>query len=584
LHNFHDLPAKGGIGMFLWSAKLRSLIGGHSRNRGGTIQPEEIARLLVELEERERRIKKLLESSPDAILGVNSEGQIQLVNRQAEALFQYRREELLGEMIEILLPERHRAKHAIHRAGYSSSPVLRPMGTGLELHGRRKDGSEFAAEISLSPAEMQEGSLVLSIVRDISKRTRAEEALRKSEEKYRVVLQNIQEIVYAVKANGDPLRGAVQFVSPRVRDVVGYEPDEFLEDPGLWFRLIHPDDLPAVVQATGQILATRRPGLREYRLRHKETGDYRWIEDNVVPQFDDSGNLVATFGVARDVTERRRLETHLLEAHKMEAMGRLASGVAHDFNNYLTVILGHSEQMLEGLGATDPRRRNAQLIREAASRSASLTQQLLAFSRQQTFEPKVVDLNAIIWELSEMLRLLVGENIELIFRYGPALWRVKADHVQMDQILMNLAVNAHDAMPKGGRLIIETANAELDDSFAREHFPAQPGSYVLVAVTDTGTGMDEQTKARVFEPFFTTKERGHGTGLGLATVYGVVKQSGGYIWAFSEPGHGTTFRLYLPRVESSAEVATLQPVFLNFRTASAPEQSLKGSAIRPLPQ
>ena len=411
---------------------------------------------------------------------------------------------------------------------------------GYGLWAARK----IPVEVTLSPLEAAEGLLFSASIRDITERWRAKEALRKSEENYRMVLQNIQEIVYMVKTNGDPLRGSVQFVSPHVRNVVGYEPTEFLEDPALWFRLLHPDDIPAVVHTTGQIIATRQPSVREYRIRHKETGEYHWMEDNVVPQFDDSGNLVATFGVARDVTERRRLEAQLLQTQKMEAIGRLAGGVAHDFNNHLNVILGYADLLLERLAATDPLRKNAELIQRAAYESASLTKQLLAFSRRQIFEVKVVDLNAILWELSEMLRPLLGEDIELTIRFDPALGRVKADPGKINQILMNLAVNARDAMPNGGKLTIETANTELDDSYAREHFSAQPGSYVMLAVTDTGVGMDEQTKARIFEPFFTTKEE-RGTGLGLYIAKQLIEEHNGTI-AVQTGATGTTFTISLP--------------------------------------
>ena len=267
--------------------------------------PDELIRFHAAMLEAEQKFRVLVNLSPDAIVGADREGRIQLVNGAAEALFHYRRDELLGRGVEVLVPERYHVQHEKDRAHYSSNPAFRPMCAPQELYGRRKDGNEFPVEISLVPLEMRQESLILSIVRDISERRRAEEALRQSEEKYRMVLQNIHEIVYMVKLNGDPFRGSVQFVSSYVQNVVGCEPDEFLEDPTLWFRLLHPDDVPAMVQATDQMLATRQPAIREYRIRHKETGEYHWIEDNVVPQFDDSGKLVATFGVARDVTKRR---------------------------------------------------------------------------------------------------------------------------------------------------------------------------------------------------------------------------------------------------------------------------------------
>ncbi|MBI4460861.1 MAG: response regulator [Acidobacteria bacterium] len=274
-----------------------------------------------------------------------------------------------------------------------------------------------------------------------------------------------------------------------------------------------------------------------------------------------------TTALTAEIAERKQLETQLYQAQKMEAIGRLAGGIAHDFNNHLGIIIGYSERMLDRLGSEDPLRKSAGLIKDAALRSASLTRQLLAFSRRQVFEPTILDLNAAITELGKMLRPLIGEDIELVTSLDPALGKVRADPAQMDQVIMNLAVNSRDAMPQGGRLTIESANVELDESYARAHATVLPGPYVMLAVTDTGTGMDKKTQSHMFEPFFTTKEKDKGTGLGLATVYGIVKQSGGYIWVYSEPGRGTTFKIYLPRLEAGIQEA---------RVEKAPPPLLKG--------
>ncbi len=235
----------------------------------------------------------------------------------------------------------------------------------------------------------------------------------------------------------------------------------------------------------------------------------------------------------------------------METIGQLAGGTAHDFNNVLLVIEGYSDLALRRLGPDDPLRKELEEIKRAADRGASLTRQLLTFGRRQVLEPRVFDLNAQVAGLEDMLRRLIGEDVELVTRLDPEFGRVKVDPSQIEQVILNLVVNARDAMPKGGTLTVETANVEFDHAYAREHPPVQPGSYVMLAVSDSGVGMDERTKARVFEPFFTTKELGKGTGLGLATVYGVVKQSGGYIWVYSELGLGTTFRIYLPESRRS---------------------------------
>jgi two-component system cell cycle sensor histidine kinase/response regulator CckA len=259
--------------------------------------------------------------------------------------------------------------------------------------------------------------------------------------------------------------------------------------------------------------------------------------------------------VAQDVGERQLLEDQLRQAQKMEAVGRLAGGVAHDFNNLLMVIKGHTELLLNALPQGDANARKIELIDRAADRAASLTRQLLAFSRMQVLQPRVINLNKIVEDMGKLIPRLLGEDVDLVIRTSPDLGAIRADASQMEQVIMNLAVNARDAMPGGGRLVIETSNTELDRSYANARPVVTPGPYILLAVSDTGTGMDQETQARIFEPFFTTKEQGKGTGLGLSTVYGVVKQSGGFIWVYSEIGKGTSFKMYLPRVDQPIDVA-----------------------------
>jgi len=271
------------------------------------------------------------------------------------------------------------------------------------------------------------------------------------------------------------------------------------------------------------------------------------------PLIDGKGNIHGSVMVMADITERRQLEDQFRQAQKMEAVGRLAGGVAHDFNNLLTAIIGYSQMSLARLHREDPMRRDLEEIERAGQRAAGLTSQLLAFSRRQVLQPQVLDLNALVADLGKMLHRLIGEDIELDFRLSPDLGFVRADRGQIDQIIMNLAVNSRDAMPEGGKLTIETANVELGESYANEHVDSRPGPHVMLAISDNGVGMDKQTLSRIFEPFFTTKEQGKGTGLGLSTVYGIVKQSGGQVGVYSEPGKGTTFKVYLTRIEGAAD-------------------------------
>ena len=291
---------------------------------------------------------------------------------------------------------------------------------------------------------------------------------------------------------------------------------------------------------------------QESRIRTK-SGREKEVELSVFSITGDAGQVLCFVAIVRDISERRRLQVQLQQAAKMEAVGRLAGGVAHDFNNLLNVIIGYSELMLERRDSGDFLERGAREIHKAADRAAGLTRQLLAFSRQQVLEPKVLDLHEIIAEMKDLLLRMLGEDVELVVMPAEDLGRVRADPGQIGQVLMNLAANSRDAMPQGGRFIVETATVVIDETFSAQHADMPPGSYVVLSVSDTGSGMSSETRSHIFEPFFTTKEKGKGTGLGLATVYGIVKQSGGYIWVYSEPDLGATFKLYLPRLDAQPE-------------------------------
>ncbi len=366
------------------------------------------------------------------------------------------------------------------------------------------------------------------------------------EKLFRLITENAGDMIAVVDVEGNRL-----YNSPSYQKVLGYSPEELKATAPL--EQIHPEDRPLVLEAAAEARRTGTGRRIEYRMRHKD-GTWRYLEStaNAIRSEDDEVEKLVI--VNRDITSRRRLEEQFRQAQKMEAVGRLSGGIAHDFNNLLGVIIGYSEILQEQTEQSHPLREGVDEILKAGRRAASLTRQLLAFSRQQVLEPKVLDLNDVVVDTQKMLQRMVGEDIEFITRLDPSLGAVKADPGQIEQILMNLVVNARDAMPEGGKLTIETSNTEMDAAFVRRYsYPVKTGAYVLVTVTDTGIGMDSETQTHIFEPFFTTKPKDAGTGLGLATVYGVVKQSGGYIDVFSELGNGTTFKIYLPTVDDAVE-------------------------------
>ena len=373
----------------------------------------------------------------------------------------------------------------------------------------------------------------------------AESALRMSERRFRALVEESWDAVALFGSDGSILYG-----SPATTRLLGYDLSEFVGRNAM--ELIHPDDRAAVLVSLQEAMVAPRARVQvAARVRHKN-GSWRYLEGVFTNLLDDP-SVAAIVNNYRDVTDRRILEEQVMLSKKMEAIGRLAGGVAHDFNNILTAIGGYTDLLLADLPPDDHRRHDVEEIYQAAQRAAGLTQQLLAFSRRQVLQPKVIDLNALVPEIEKMLRRLIGEDILFATVLHPHLGNVRADPGQIEQVIVNLAVNARDAMPDGGRLTIETRNVELDAEYAVDHPTVKPGRYVMLAVTDSGVGMDEETKSRIFEPFFTTKVRGKGTGLGLATVYGIVQQTGGHIWPYSEPGRGTTMRVYLPRVDAPAD-------------------------------
>lgn len=408
--------------------------------------------------------------------------------------------------------------------------------TALKLaeEGLREAQDEIEATIEQRTAELREREVELQEARG----------------ELESLLSASPAVIYRDEAAGEH---RVKYISSNVTDQLGYKPSEFTENPSFWVEHIHPEDRDQVLAGLPSLFETGHL-THEYRFLHKD-GTHRWMHDDVKLKCDADGQPVEIVGSWIDVTETKKLELQYAQAQKMELVGQIVGGVAHDFNNLLMVVSGYAETALTSGDLDEPLRGDLEEIHRAGERASRLTRQLLAFSRQQVLEPRPLDLTALITGFETLLRRTMGEDIELTTDLQPDLGSVRADPGQLEQVLLNLAFNARDAMPGGGHLTIETANVELDQDYAGSHVTVVPGPHVMLAVSDSGHGMDKETSGRVFEPFFTTKERG--TGLGLASVYGIVKQSGGYIWCYSEPGHGTTFKIYLPRVEEKAEPAVL---------------------------
>jgi two-component system, cell cycle sensor histidine kinase and response regulator CckA len=390
-----------------------------------------------------------------------------------------------------------------------------------------------------------------ALAHEVEARQLVEAALRESEERYRLITENSSDLISLIDLTGD----AEQiYVSPSYQAMLGYDPASLLGP--LQPDIVHPDDRKRVFEQYDQLAASGSARVT-YRMRHSD-GSWRWIELQATAISQHGRYYGVTVG--RDVSDRKHLEAQLMQSQRLESVGRLAGGVAHDFNNLLTAIMGNTELARDSLPDGHPVHADLDEVMKSSKRAAELTRQLLAFARRQIIEPHVIDLNQLILDMDKLLRRLIGAHIELIVHTDPSLWPIRADHGQIEQVVVNLAINARDAMPNGGTLTIETRNAQLDHDYARRHISVRPGRYVMLAISDTGTGIDDETLAQIFEPFFSTKAPGRGTGLGLATCYGIVKQHGGNIWPYSEPGHGSTFKIYLPQVDAPIEQFPLPTV------------------------
>lgn len=502
----------------------------------------------------------LLEAFPDAIVAVDRDGTILQINSQVQELFGYNRRQLIGKKVEMLVPERLRGQHHDHRHSFAESPKIRRMGAGLDLYGRRSDGSEFPVEISLSPVFIQGRTVVLSAIRDISDRKRIEQELRRAhaaltQKTAEQIGEYRERLASIVDSSEDAiltksLEGTITAWNRGAERIYGYTPEEII---GKHISILVPDDRPDEIPGILAKIARGESTEHYESVRVTKDGRHLSVSISVSPLRDANGGIVGASTIARDITAQRRAEDQLRQAQKMEAIGRLAGGVAHDFNNVLGIINACTEFLRDRIDPASEPSTYVENIKRATDRGAALTRQLLAFGRKQVVKPVVLDLNDRLKDITKLLRPLLGDDVEVLIVARSQSAIVEADPGQIDQVVMNLAVNSRDAMPRGGKFILETELVELDQHFADLHQEVNAGKYVMLAVSDTGIGMDKATLGRVFEPFFTTKEPGKGTGLGLATVYGIAKQSGGHVWVYSEPGRGTTFKIYLPSAEYKLE-------------------------------
>jgi len=503
----------------------------------------------------EEQLRLVLDSTAEAIYGIDTKGACTFCNASCLRLLGYQTpEDLLGKNMHALI---HHTRPDGTAYPETDCPIFHAfrLREGIHVDDEvlwRSDGTSFYAEYW--SYFIRQGTDVLGAVVtffDITERRTEEQALRESEERYRELFENALDIIYT-----QDMAGNITSVNKVGEDLSGYTREELLHMNIA--GMVAPEHLLNIQEVIQLTVAGEKRQPLEIEIL---TRDGRRLAIEMTRQLmmrDGKPVGVLTFG--RDITEHKRLEAQFYQSQKMEAVGRLAGGIAHDFNNLLNVILGYGGFLSDIIGSSEPQRRYVAQINSSADRGVSLIRQLLAFSRKQVLQPKILDLNAVARETEPLVRHLIGEDIEVIILPEPSLGHVKADPGQIQQVLMNLVVNARDAMPEGGKLTIASANVDFDEHYARHHSGVKPGSFVMLAVSDTGIGMDQETQAHIFEPFFTTKALGKGTGLGLSTAYGILKQSQGYIWVYSELGKGTTFKVYLPLVQETCEDTQRDPI------------------------
>ena len=526
---------------------------------------------------REARLQGIIGSAMDAIISVNVRQRIVVFNQAAEKMFGCTAPEALGSSLDRFLHPRHREMHRQHIQRFGSAGVTtRSMQSPSILTALRSNGEEFPIEATISQVQAGGEKLFTVILRDVTERTRTQEALRQSEEQLRAMYLHAAVGIEQVGTDGRFL-----MINPAFRNLLGYTESEMLGKT--FVEITHPDDRERESELIASLLSGERDFYALEKRYLRSDGASVWASTTSSLVKDGGGKPLSRVTIIQDITERKRaelLEEQLQQAQKLESLGQLAGSVAHDFNTLLNIMLGCTGLLLEELPADDPRRERAEQIEASAQSAARLTRQLLAFGRKQAFIPQVIDLRRAVQDMQPMLQRLLPGDVEVDVRCSPEPCPVKVDPGRLQQVVLNLATNARDAMPGGGTLTIEVRTVELDERYVQKHPSMAAGRYQMLAVSDSGSGMHPDTLAHLFEPFFTTKPVGKGTGLGLSTIYGIVKQSGGDIHVYSEPGAGSVFKVYLP--PSAEAVENVDPLRPPPRTLSGRETILLVEDSTPL--
>ena len=498
-------------------------------------------------------LRAVVETAVDGVILIDAQGSVLMFNPACEKLFQYAADEVIGQNVKVLMPALYRDSHDGYLGNYHRTGERKIIGIGREVLGRRKDGSTFPMHISVGETKQDEGSSIfVGILHDLTERERVEGILRESAAQLRAVVDTAVDGVILIDADGRILK-----FNPACEKLFRYQADEVI---GANVKMLMPEPYRSGHDGYIRNFVTTGEkkiiGIGREVIGRRKDGSTFPMDLSVGEAKQDGSSIFV--GVIHDLTDRKRTEAQLIQAQKMEAVGQLSGGIAHDFNNLLTVIVGNAEHLSEQLSARQDLKRLAEDICNAGERGAELTQRLLAFGRKQLLRPVETECNKLLDSIHKLLRRTLREDVEVTTQLDPELRVAFADPSQLESAILNLALNAQDAMSSGGRMIISTANASLDNREHNIHPDVRDGAYVVIAVTDNGEGMPKAVLDRAFEPFFTTKEVGKGSGLGLSMVYGFAKQSNGHVSIYSEPGLGTTVRIYLPALTAKAKDAAAQ--------------------------